>query len=74
MEIARTISKKIQPVKAIEKVNVSGPYLNFFISPAYLAEKTLLEMKKCLSEEDIPKPSPNCEYCAYVNSVNNAIK
>ena len=37
-------------------------------------EKTLLEMKKCLSEEDIPKPSPNCEYCAYVNSVNNAIK
>lgn len=36
-------------------------------------EKTLLEMKKCLDENEIPKSNPNCEYCAYVNSVNGAI-
>jgi hypothetical protein len=37
-------------------------------------EKTLLEMKKCLDESEIPKSSPNCEYCAYVNSVNGATR
>jgi CRISPR/Cas system-associated exonuclease Cas4 (RecB family) len=37
-------------------------------------EKTLLEMKKCLDSDSIPKSSPNCEYCAYINSVNNATK
>lgn len=37
-------------------------------------EKTLMEMKKCLDSDDIPKSSPNCEYCAYINSVNNATK
>lgn len=36
-------------------------------------EKTLLEMKKCLDGE-MPKSSPNCEYCAYINNVNNATK
>jgi CRISPR/Cas system-associated exonuclease Cas4 (RecB family) len=37
-------------------------------------EKTLLAMKKCLDEEDIPKSSPNCEYCSYVLNVKNAGK
>lgn len=37
-------------------------------------EKTLLDMKKCLDSEEIPKPSPNCEYCSYISSVNNATK
>jgi CRISPR/Cas system-associated exonuclease Cas4 (RecB family) len=37
-------------------------------------EKTLVEMKKCLDSDDIPKSSPNCEYCAYINSVKNATK
>ena len=37
-------------------------------------EKTLLEMKKCLDSEDISKSSPDCQYCAYINSVNNATK
>lgn len=37
-------------------------------------EKTLLDMKKCLNLEEVPKSSPNCEYCAYINSVNNSVK
>lgn len=37
-------------------------------------EKTLQEMKKCLDSEEIPKASPNCEYCSYINSVNQATK
>jgi CRISPR/Cas system-associated exonuclease Cas4 (RecB family) len=37
-------------------------------------EGTLSEMKKCLDSDEIPKSSPNCEYCAYINSVKNAIK
>jgi CRISPR/Cas system-associated exonuclease Cas4 (RecB family) len=36
--------------------------------------KTLLEMKKCLDSDEISKSSPNCEYCAYINSVKNATK
>ncbi len=36
-------------------------------------EKTLIEMKKCLNGET-PKSSPSCEYCGYVNNVNNATK
>ena len=37
-------------------------------------EKTLLEMKKCLDKDEIPKPAPICEYCKYINEVNNAGK
>lgn len=37
-------------------------------------EKTLLDMKKCLDADEIPKSSPNCEHCAYINSVKNAEK
>jgi hypothetical protein len=36
--------------------------------------KTILNMKKCLDSDDIPKSSPNCEYCSYINSVKNAVK
>lgn len=28
-------------------------------------EKTLIDAKKCLLENNIPEPSPTCEYCAY---------
>lgn len=34
-------------------------------------DKILLEMKKCLDSEELPKSSPNCEYCKYINEVNN---
>ncbi|OHB12369.1 MAG: hypothetical protein A3G46_00285 [Candidatus Zambryskibacteria bacterium RIFCSPLOWO2_12_FULL_39_16] len=37
-------------------------------------EKTLLEMKKCLDSVEIPKSLPDCQYCTYINSVNNATK
>jgi len=35
-------------------------------------EKTLHDMKKCLDDDEIPKSSTNCEYCKYINEVNNA--
>lgn len=35
-------------------------------------EKTLSDMKKCLDGNEIPKSSPNCEYCNYINSVQKA--
>ncbi|PIR40066.1 MAG: hypothetical protein COV33_01845 [Candidatus Zambryskibacteria bacterium CG10_big_fil_rev_8_21_14_0_10_34_34] len=37
-------------------------------------EKTLMNMKKCLDTNEIPKASPTCEYCKYINKVNNATK
>lgn len=37
-------------------------------------EKTLMDMKKCLDLDDVPKSSANCEYCSYIASVNNATK
>jgi CRISPR/Cas system-associated exonuclease Cas4 (RecB family) len=37
-------------------------------------EKTLAEIKKCLDTDEIPKASPTCDYCAYINSVKNATK
>jgi len=35
-------------------------------------DKTLMDMKKCLDSDEIPKSAPNCEYCTYINKVNNA--
>ncbi len=35
-------------------------------------EDTLLNIKNCLDEENIPKHSHNCEYCSYVNNVLNS--
>lgn len=36
-------------------------------------EKTLIKMKECLDGQT-PKPSPDCEYCKYVDSVNRAVQ
>ncbi len=36
--------------------------------------ETLLDIKKCLDSDDIPKASSNCEYCKYVGEVNKARK
>lgn len=36
--------------------------------------QTLSEIKKCLDNDEIPKASPNCEYCKYVNSVKSITK
>lgn len=37
-------------------------------------EKNLLDIKKCLDKDEIPKQAHNCEYCSYINSVKNAEK
>lgn len=36
-------------------------------------EKTLMDIKKCLDNDEIPKPSPNCEYCKYANEYKRAV-
>ena len=35
-------------------------------------EGTLRDMKKCLDNDEIPKSSPNCEHCGYVESYKKA--
>ena len=32
-------------------------------------EKTLVDMKKCLDNNEMPKSSQNCEYCDYVHNI-----
>jgi len=36
-------------------------------------EGTLLDMKKCLDSDEIPKSALNCEYCKYANEYQRAI-
>ena len=45
-----------------------------YIGSGKWIEKTLLDMKKCLDAEELPKSAPECAYCSYINSVANAIK
>ena len=44
--IASEIKEKLEPVEEIEKVEVAGGYLNFFINKATLAEEVLGEISK----------------------------
>ena len=44
--IASEIKEKIEPVEEIEKVEVAGGYLNFFINKSTLAEEVLGEISK----------------------------
>jgi arginyl-tRNA synthetase len=41
VEICRELSKKIKPALNIEKIQQSGPYLNFFFNQKKLAEKVI---------------------------------
>jgi len=44
--IASEIKEKLEPVEEIEKVEVAGGYLNFFINKSTLAEEVLGEISK----------------------------
>lgn len=44
--IANEIKEKLEPVEEIEKVEVAGGYLNFFINKSTLAEEVLGEISK----------------------------
>ena len=44
--IANEIKEKIEPVEEIEKIEVAGGYLNFFINKATLSEEVLREISK----------------------------
>ena len=37
-------------------------------------EKEIIAAHKCLNSSDIPKPNPECDYCQYVQAVEEAIK
>ena len=32
-------------------------------------EKTIFDIHKCLNNDKIPEPNPDCDYCSYVNSI-----
>lgn len=34
-------------------------------------EQTIADMHSCLNSSEIPKPSPDCDYCQYVEAVKN---
>lgn len=46
LAIASEIKEKLEPVEEIEKVEVAGGYLNFFINKSTLAEEVLGEISK----------------------------
>ncbi|MEK6898524.1 MAG: arginine--tRNA ligase [Nanoarchaeota archaeon] len=46
VEIAKELASKIIKTEEIEKVQASGPYVNFFVSRKMLASGTILEVKK----------------------------
>jgi len=34
-------------------------------------EKTIHDIHKCLNSDKIPEASPDCDYCRYVEAINN---
>lgn len=32
-------------------------------------ERVILDIKKCLDQDEIPKASPDCDYCSYIESI-----
>ncbi len=46
IEIAQELNKKIKPGKLIEKIEVKGPYINFFVDKEKLTANTLKEISK----------------------------
>jgi len=46
IEIAQELNKKIKPSKLIEKIEVKGPYINFFVNKEKLTTNTLKEIYK----------------------------
>ncbi len=57
-KIAQELSKKIKPGKSIEKIEVKGPYINFFINKKVIVKKVLdeiLEKKDKYGMTDIGK-------------------
>ncbi|MBR9683854.1 arginine--tRNA ligase [Candidatus Woesearchaeota archaeon] len=45
-EAADKLKKKLKLPKWLSRIEVAGPYLNFFVNPAVLAEETLTEINK----------------------------
>ena len=55
-QIASELAEKIKPANCIEKIEVKGPYLNFFVSREQMAESTI---KEILSGKDAYGSSSN---------------
>jgi CRISPR/Cas system-associated exonuclease Cas4 (RecB family) len=37
-------------------------------------EGVLVSLKKCLMDDRIPKANPDCDYCSYIESINNVVR
>lgn len=54
-EAAEKLKKKLKLPEFVEKAEVAGPYLNFFLNPVFLSQKTLTEIfnkKKDYGKQD----------------------
>src|SRR3989338_3230578 len=66
-EEAQKLKEKLKLPNAFTKAEVTGPYLNFFLNPSFLAEETLTNIyreRKYYGKSDIGKDkSVVVEYC-----------
>lgn len=65
VEIATELSKKLKKPKYLHSIQPSGPYLNFFIHPSYLAERTLRQIYK---EKGNYGPKPKNKFTVLIES------
>lgn len=81
-EIAKDLKKKIQLPKEIEKIEINGAYLNFFVNKQIFAEnliKEILKEKEKFGSSDIGKgkkvmvefPSPNTNKPLHLGHLRN---
>lgn len=81
-EIARDLKNKIQLPKEIEKIEINGAYLNFFVNKKIFAEnliKNILKEKNMFGSNDIGKgkrvmvefPSPNTNKPLHLGHLRN---
>ncbi|MFC1768525.1 arginine--tRNA ligase [Nanoarchaeota archaeon] len=78
VEIAKEVSKKIKKPKSVEKIEVNGPYINFFLNKSDLSESTIKDALKDnygkKSEKKsimIEFPSPNTNKPLHLGHLRN---
>jgi arginyl-tRNA synthetase len=82
-EIAQEIAKSIEPTPLIRKIEVKGPYVNFFVDKKKLAEQTLKDIAKqkdsygsTITKKEkimVEYPSPNTNKPLHLGHVRNML-